>query len=602
MAEQIAQCPKCMTSFKVTPAQLQMAGGRVRCGYCRHVFDAAKYFVEAQGHALDFSQDEMPAAAEEALNIADPELNLAFDDNGVVVDAQLTESLSVGAVQEGARKPEKETALAFLAATQELDDDSNDSGLDDALDIGGSSISPEQRFSQRPIVEETPQVVPKEEEPLAEDLGDADSLLADEFSIGDTASTALDDSFALDDSHDLGEELAEFSAVDESSTPELPESSLDLAESSSGLIGDPLDLAESTSARAEEFELADSAQPVQEDVSLEQSLDELDLALSTDGDEPALVLDESDDTLSEEFLTLDIAEDSQGVEINLSEDSVEQVQEPVSAPADDVLAELLQPEPATTADESSSQDFDVAADIAEPVFASAAAEEPEEPSAASSHDDEESSRVIEELLGEVEPLTQPQAEPALRRISDPVPEFEQLATDLEFEDVEAAATASQGGMPWSGIAASVALLVLFAAQYIAFNFNELARNTSARPTLEAICGVAGCTVPPYSDIGKIMSEQLTVRTHPERDGALVVDVIVTNSADLPQPFPALQLTFFDIRSEPVATRKFYPGEYLHGEMRGLTSMPNKNPVHLALEVMDPGAQAINYELKLVQLP
>jgi hypothetical protein len=31
-------------------------------------------------------------------------------------------------------------------------------------------------------------------------------------------------------------------------------------------------------------------------------------------------------------------------------------------------------------------------------------------------------------------------------------------------------------------------------------------------------------------------------------------------------------------------------------------MPNKNPVHLALEVMDPGAQAINYELKLVQLP
>jgi hypothetical protein len=474
--------------------------------------------------------------------------------------------------------------------------------LDDALDIGGSSISPEQRFSQRPIVEETPQVVPKEEEPLAEDLGDADSLLADEFSIGDTASTALDDSFALDDSHDLGEELAEFSAVDESSTPELPESSLDLAESSSGLIGDPLDLAESTSARAEEFELADSAQPVQEDVSLEQSLDELDLALSTDGDEPALVLDESDDTLSEEFLTLDIAEESQGVEINLSEDSVEQVQEPVSAPADDVLAELLQPEPATTADESSSQDFDVAADIAEPVFASAAAEEPEEPSAASSHDDEESSRVIEELLGEVEPLTQPQAEPALIRISDPVPEFEQLATDLEFEDVEAAATASQGGMPWSGIAASVALLVLFAAQYIAFNFNELARNTSARPTLEAICGVAGCTVPPYSDIGKIMSEQLTVRTHPERDGALVVDVIVTNSADLPQPFPALQLTFFDIRSEPVATRKFYPGEYLHGEMRGLTSMHNKNPVHLALEVMDPGAQAINYELKLVQLP
>lgn len=40
----ITHCPQCETAFKVSPAQLELAKGWVRCGRCSHVFEAALHF------------------------------------------------------------------------------------------------------------------------------------------------------------------------------------------------------------------------------------------------------------------------------------------------------------------------------------------------------------------------------------------------------------------------------------------------------------------------------------------------------------------------------------------------------------------------------
>lgn len=40
------QCPSCQTRFRVTDAQLNVAGGLVRCGRCSHVFNAREALVE----------------------------------------------------------------------------------------------------------------------------------------------------------------------------------------------------------------------------------------------------------------------------------------------------------------------------------------------------------------------------------------------------------------------------------------------------------------------------------------------------------------------------------------------------------------------------
>src|SRR5262245_60883029 len=37
---QFTRCPACRTAFRVTPAQLQVKAGQVRCGHCKAVFDA----------------------------------------------------------------------------------------------------------------------------------------------------------------------------------------------------------------------------------------------------------------------------------------------------------------------------------------------------------------------------------------------------------------------------------------------------------------------------------------------------------------------------------------------------------------------------------
>ncbi|MES1981406.1 MAG: zinc-ribbon and DUF3426 domain-containing protein [Pseudomonadota bacterium] len=42
----ITQCPQCKTHFKVSPAQLQMHNGMVRCGHCQAAFNATEHMHE----------------------------------------------------------------------------------------------------------------------------------------------------------------------------------------------------------------------------------------------------------------------------------------------------------------------------------------------------------------------------------------------------------------------------------------------------------------------------------------------------------------------------------------------------------------------------
>lgn len=43
VASIVTQCPECSTRFRVTPGQLKIAHGQVRCGHCLHVFSAVEY-------------------------------------------------------------------------------------------------------------------------------------------------------------------------------------------------------------------------------------------------------------------------------------------------------------------------------------------------------------------------------------------------------------------------------------------------------------------------------------------------------------------------------------------------------------------------------
>lgn len=154
--------------------------------------------------------------------------------------------------------------------------------------------------------------------------------------------------------------------------------------------------------------------------------------------------------------------------------------------------------------------------------------------------------------------------------------------------------------PWGrwlgwGLLNLIALLAL-AAQYVAYNYDELARQDEYRPWLEQICPAVGCELPPRVDISQIRSSNLVVRSHPDFSGALVVDAIIYNRAHFAQPFPLLEIRFDDIQGKALAQRTFKPGEYLSGELAGQREMPSQIPIHIALDILDPGTTAVNYSL------
>ena len=145
------------------------------------------------------------------------------------------------------------------------------------------------------------------------------------------------------------------------------------------------------------------------------------------------------------------------------------------------------------------------------------------------------------------------------------------------------------------------LLVLIAAaglagQYIAYQFDDLARQDAYRPWFQQLCPTLGCTVPSRVDIAHIKSSNLVVRSHPEFAGALVVDAIIYNRATFSQPFPLLELRFADLNGSLIASRRFKPAEYLSGELAGVSEMPSQTPIHISLDILDPGNKAVNYSL------
>ena len=141
----------------------------------------------------------------------------------------------------------------------------------------------------------------------------------------------------------------------------------------------------------------------------------------------------------------------------------------------------------------------------------------------------------------------------------------------------------------------VALLAL-GGQYVAYNFDELARQDRYRPWFEQICPEIGCSLPSKVDITQIKSSNLVVRSHPDFAGALVVDAILYNRAAFAQPFPLLEIRFADLNGQLLASRRFKPSEYLAGELAGQTDMPPQTPIHISLEILDPGPKAVNYSL------
>ncbi|HEY9032694.1 MAG TPA: zinc-ribbon and DUF3426 domain-containing protein [Pseudomonadales bacterium] len=148
--------------------------------------------------------------------------------------------------------------------------------------------------------------------------------------------------------------------------------------------------------------------------------------------------------------------------------------------------------------------------------------------------------------------------------------------------------------------ALVALVALagVAGQWFYFQFDELARDPQWRGLYARACQQLDCELPDQYRPEDVKASHLTVKSHPNYADSLLVEFLITNHADIDQPFPTLELFFTDMNQQVVAARSFVPSEYLRGEVSGAALMPPRQPIHLALEIVDPGKQATGYWIQL----
>lgn len=149
-------------------------------------------------------------------------------------------------------------------------------------------------------------------------------------------------------------------------------------------------------------------------------------------------------------------------------------------------------------------------------------------------------------------------------------------------------------LTWSVIV--LGLIGVLIAQVIWFQFDRLSTIPELRPFYEKGCQLTGCELKPLINVEAIQSRKLVVRTNPKNRNQLIVDAVIINRADFQQPFPAIALTFSNLNGDVVAQSVFTPEEYLDGEAETLKVMPLETPVRIAINIRDPGRDAVNYNI------
>ncbi len=234
--------------------------------------------------------------------------------------------------------------------------------------------------------------------------------------------------------------------------------------------------------------------------------------------------------------------------------------------------------------------------------------------AAESNDDEdeheednEDESWADQILEDKEESTRVKAEPEDHPAGDPIfaskPDTSHSkrttkpeSIDFYYEETETVRGRGILSKLFIGIGC-ITLLVVLLAQAAWFHYEKLVQYPLAKQGFEVACEKIGCSLPELVDLNAIRSSNLVVRSHPITPNALIIDVVLTNEASFDQDYPRLALYFSDINGKTVAQQIVPPEQYLNDTMLETTLMPRDKPIHVSLEIEDPGKKAVNYKIR-----
>lgn len=179
-----------------------------------------------------------------------------------------------------------------------------------------------------------------------------------------------------------------------------------------------------------------------------------------------------------------------------------------------------------------------------------------------------------------------------------------LAEQAKREEQETLAAAGQGENRrgqlalWSFRALlSLFLLAIVGGLYGYSQRDELADKPLTRPAYQLWCLAKGCAVPARLDTSRLVVVEKKIFTHPSIESALLITIVLRNTAEFEQRYPVLFAWLSDSSRRTVASNEFEPAVYLKQSKLPADSVlrPGEQQ-RISLDVLDPGDNAVSLEL------
>jgi hypothetical protein len=180
-----------------------------------------------------------------------------------------------------------------------------------------------------------------------------------------------------------------------------------------------------------------------------------------------------------------------------------------------------------------------------------------------------------------EPTPAPEPEPDLPPAAELEPFYEEPATRRRW--------------PW--VLGSLLALVLLALQAVIHFRVELAVIApEARPTLKALCDLAGIDLPLPARIEYVGIETSDLHPDSAKPGHFLLMAGLRNRAPFAQRWPHLELTLTDALDQALLRRVLAPAEYLPAEPAPAAGFAARGEQAVRLAVNAPDVAAVGYRL------
>ncbi len=137
-------------------------------------------------------------------------------------------------------------------------------------------------------------------------------------------------------------------------------------------------------------------------------------------------------------------------------------------------------------------------------------------------------------------------------------------------------------------------------QYLWFERATLANQPALTPFYQIACERVRCDLNANQGLANLKPDQVVALPHQQFTDLISLAIRIRNEAAFAQPYPAIEVSFTDLKGNLVSRRTFQPGQYLGTDLEGAARLPAGLDIEVNLPLTTPGPEAVSYEIRLHQ--